>query len=593
MFETGVKSDFCTHLHSFLAGLTDLHYKMQGLTVIYVPQEGNNLPVEQASRDKELIKRLEGVVVQWTHQIRVALSDRDQGSSQDMLGPTDEHSFWIYRYENLAGVDFQLKNKHVKHICDILHMAQSTYIKQFVVLVEEIKECMKEAKSNIEFLQILNEPCAELETVNDPSEIHKYIPKILHLFRVIWLHSPYYNSRERLSDLCRAFSNQIILQCCQSVDLPFIFKGNSQAGIKILKDCIECCVMYKLLYEKTARLILPLPLSELVPTVIAERDVYLPHTGETTFLPQSSRSIAESHVVYQISEAHKENGDKVWVLDEASIFNHVDSFCQRCKDLIEVCDAMIIFGRMDETQNIAMPSFGGTRGEEFEKVCENIEKNFNTYLQAIKDTQDTILDVQVPTWYDDILRIELKRMLMCLLPRFRSHTKELEVVIENLMDSVFEIVQHAEEGLHALQAFYHYSKRSAVRKMFDKKTVYVYKLFEDDLQATKKELVDEKEQYPASLPYYAGRALMARLKKRRLERLMKMLDDAEWLPYCGVGEEVRTQFNKLVKTIDDMVMDIYHKWIDSLDENMAARLNRPLLCRSLVHQGLLESNFDR
>nr|CAD7455962.1 unnamed protein product [Timema tahoe] len=338
-------------------------------------------------------------------------------------------------------------------------------------------------------------------------------------------------SWERLSDLCRAFSNQIILQCRQSVDLPFIFKGNSQVGIKILKDCIECCVMYKLLYEK-------------------------------------------------ISEAHKENGDKVWVLDEASIFNHVDSFCQRCRDLIEVCDAMIIFGRMDETQNIAMPSFGGTRGEEFEKVCENIEKNFNTYLQAIKDTQDTILDVQVPTWYDDILR-------------FRSHTKELEVVIENLMDSVFEIVQHAEEGLHALQAFYHYSKRSAVRKMFDKKTVYVYKLFEDDLQATKKELVDEKEQYPASLPYYAGRALMARLKKRRLERLMKMLDDAEWLPYCGVGEEVRTQYNKLVKTIDDTVMNIYHKWIDSLDENMAARLNRPLLCRSLVHQGLLESNFDR
>nr|CAD7588208.1 unnamed protein product [Timema genevievae] len=97
MLKQGVKSDFCTHLHSFLAGLTDLHYKMQGLTVIYVPQEGNNLPVEQASKDKELIKRLEGVVVQWTHQIRVALSDRDQGSSQDMLGPTDEHSFWIYR----------------------------------------------------------------------------------------------------------------------------------------------------------------------------------------------------------------------------------------------------------------------------------------------------------------------------------------------------------------------------------------------------------------------------------------------------------------------------------------------------------------
>jgi hypothetical protein len=33
---------------------------MQGLTVLYIPQEGLNLNVEEVSKDKELVKRLEG-----------------------------------------------------------------------------------------------------------------------------------------------------------------------------------------------------------------------------------------------------------------------------------------------------------------------------------------------------------------------------------------------------------------------------------------------------------------------------------------------------------------------------------------------------
>jgi hypothetical protein len=33
---------------------------MQGLTVLYIPQEGLKLSVEEAIKDKELVKRLEG-----------------------------------------------------------------------------------------------------------------------------------------------------------------------------------------------------------------------------------------------------------------------------------------------------------------------------------------------------------------------------------------------------------------------------------------------------------------------------------------------------------------------------------------------------
>jgi hypothetical protein len=51
--------------------------------------------------------------------------------------------------------------------------------------------------------------------------------------------------------------------------------------------------------------------------------------------------------------------------------------------------------------------------------------------------------------------------------------KDIEVILGNLMVSVFEQVENLEEGVHALQAFYHYSKRDALRPLYNQKTAAV------------------------------------------------------------------------------------------------------------------------
>ena len=58
----GIKNDFISHVHKFMATLIDAKYKTQGKTVLYVPNEGRNLTVQQATRNKEYVQRLESKI---------------------------------------------------------------------------------------------------------------------------------------------------------------------------------------------------------------------------------------------------------------------------------------------------------------------------------------------------------------------------------------------------------------------------------------------------------------------------------------------------------------------------------------------------
>lgn len=52
---------------------------------------------------------------------------------------------------------------------------------------------------------------------------------------------------------------------------------------------------------------------------------------------------------------------------------------------------MIIFGRHDESEIIPKPEFGGSRGDEFEAWCAQIEKMFQESLNKIENVNISLL----------------------------------------------------------------------------------------------------------------------------------------------------------------------------------------------------------
>ncbi|XP_034845406.1 dynein heavy chain 2, axonemal [Mirounga leonina] len=197
-----IRNHFASHLHRFLACLTDTRYKLEGHTVLYIPAEAMNMAPEVVVKDKELVQRLETSMIHWTRQIKEVLSAQESVETGENLGPLEEIEFWRNRCMDLSGISKQLVKQGVKHIESILRLAKSSYLAPFMKLAQQIQDGSRQAQSNLTFLSILKEPYQELAYMR-PKDISSKLPKLISLIRIIWVNSPHYNTRERLTSLFR------------------------------------------------------------------------------------------------------------------------------------------------------------------------------------------------------------------------------------------------------------------------------------------------------------------------------------------------------------------------------------------------------
>lgn len=56
---------------------------------------------------------------------------------------------------------------------------------------------------------------------------------------------------------------------------------------------------------------------------------------------------------------------------------------------------------------------------------------------------------------------------------FRNEMKDLEIMIENLMATVFRNVNNVHEGIENLRSFYNYMNRENLKSLFDSKNMNV------------------------------------------------------------------------------------------------------------------------
>lgn len=92
-----IKQKLFNEMHSFMSLLTDINSKIGSMVILYVPNEGLNLTVEEAVLDKPLIKRYENVISYWISQIQLCMNDMKSLNQASLPCPADEYDFWVYK----------------------------------------------------------------------------------------------------------------------------------------------------------------------------------------------------------------------------------------------------------------------------------------------------------------------------------------------------------------------------------------------------------------------------------------------------------------------------------------------------------------
>ena len=131
--------------------------------------------------------------------------------------------------------------------------------------------------------------------------------------------------------------------------------------------------------------------------------------------------------------------------------------------------------------------------------------------------------MQATSWHDDY-------------NAFKASIKDLEIMIQTILNSVFETIKTVQDGAEVLECFVHLSSREAIRRCIDKKTVDIYHIFQGELNAVKKDFNLQKPDMSILHPKYAGLALWARSLKKRIDRPFAAIKQATFLPKVGLGE---------------------------------------------------------
>uniref|UniRef100_A0A8C5V6J6 Dynein axonemal heavy chain 2 n=1 Tax=Microcebus murinus TaxID=30608 RepID=A0A8C5V6J6_MICMU len=246
----------------------------------------------------------------------------------------------------------------------------------------------------------------------------------------------------------------------------------------------------------------------------------------------------------------------------------------------KVCDCQYHFARWEDGKQGPLPCFFGAQGPQITRNLLEIEDIFHKNLHMLRAVRGGILDVKNTSWHEDY-------------NKFRAAVKDLEVMIQNLITSAFELVRDVEHGVLLLDTFHRLATREAIKRTYDKKAVDLYMLFNSELALVNRELNKKQLYLEPYMACYSGQAHFVRILRRRIDRVMTCLSGAHFLPHIGTGEESIHTYQQMVQAIDELVRKTFQEWTSTLDKDCIRRLDTPLLRISQEKAGMLDVNFDK
>ncbi|KAL3988340.1 receptor tyrosine-protein kinase erbB-2 [Sarotherodon galilaeus] len=242
-----VSDDIHRHLEKLRSKVVTLRGRAEGRTLLPLP-----LYVERARPqdivlrsvvhtgwplDRGLLYSIETLIVQWSGQIWSVLK-KDSGM---MLlqghhpGPSVELQFWI-------------RSSKVEQIMEILRRVKSSYYSAFKDVCVKVNEAVLEAEDIDLYLRPLRRLITNLEEKSFP-QVDALLPPLFHTLCLIWSHSQYYCTPQRMVVLLQEFCNLIIEKAFAYLIPEELFKMELEEGMERVRISISVLRTFKKLFH--------------------------------------------------------------------------------------------------------------------------------------------------------------------------------------------------------------------------------------------------------------------------------------------------------------------------------------------------------
>ena len=350
--------------HSFLSSSAILCGQVKAETRLPTPPLHLD---DESPRAGNRISLLEGTIITWTKQIKNVLKQDPEAQRKLGFHPTPdvEIAFWKNKANNLNSIFEQLQSSSVRRILRALDQAKSTYCATFARLCKEVYAARLEANDNMKHLKTLEKWINKLNE-DDFSNLTALYKPTMHILMLIWKHSTYYNTPTRLVILIREMCNSIIDQACRYTSGEQIFNliENEEANVAVdeLMMVLKVCGNFK-----------------------------------TTFF-EYKELVA------------KQCPDNPWRIQNAALFGRLDTFIERCHDVLDLTKTTIQFSKLAKVE------IGGTKGGTLTTSLQQIKDDFQNAVDVVKNLESDMMDIeasQFDTEYSELKKFveEIERRL--------------------------------------------------------------------------------------------------------------------------------------------------------------------------------------
>lgn len=356
----------------------------------------------------------------------------------------------------------------------ILELSKSTYHPGFDRLCREVAAARVEANDNVKFLAPLQRYFEKLNMADEFPVLVELFKPIIHTLMLIWKHSKHYNTAARLVVLMREISNDLIMQACKFVEGNAIFESPPQDAVEKLRTTLRVCGSFKSYYfEYKAR-------------------------------------------------TQSECEENPWRFQNSALFARLDAFLERCHDLLDLCQTMLQFSKLEKVE------IGGTKGKPLTASVRQIYSDFQAAVGKFNGAQYDILDVEVKQFDDDFYE-------------FRVVIKELERRLASVITQAFDDCSTVGTTFKLLDAFEGLLEREIIQADLEKKHTDLLRAYGRDVKEVQ-EIFNSQSAAPNvpknNAPHSGAVAWVRSLKERVSEPMEKIKELPAGILESEEGREI-------------------------------------------------------